>query len=226
MNRFLPLMKVDQIAQARMLNLLKALRRPAKKDDPKYLKFEKAAVPFLLFKAKVFRLNHLSEESFKALPPKKMNRCYWEELDQVIDWVRCTVFEVIRGRLTGALDCRDDHVIAAMHLRQLIEICIWAAYYQYMQTTAFNIVNRMKRNGELKHGTYISKPLEDVIRAAVAPDPNRIGRVAKVTGSIEASDPNNASNWISEITAAFVKQVSAIRHVAQTADDADKLGDG
>ena len=84
-------MKVDQIAQARMLNLLKALRRPAKKDDPKYLKFEKAAVPFLLFKAKVFRLTP-SKESLN-FASKKMNRCYWEELDQVIDWVRCTVFE-------------------------------------------------------------------------------------------------------------------------------------
>jgi hypothetical protein len=93
-----------------------------------------------------------------------------------------------------------------------------------MQTTAFNIINQMKSKGEIKRGIYISKPLEDVVRAAVAPNPNRLERLAKITDSIEVSDPNSATGWVSEITASFVKQLAAIKHVARTYDDTSKLG--
>jgi hypothetical protein len=113
-NHSLSLINVDQIAQKRMMNLLNGLRPAAKREYPKYSKFEKAVVPFLLFKPKLSKLEHLSLESFRSLPLNKMNQCYWKEIDEVIDWVRCTVFELIRARLVGALDCKNDHVICAM----------------------------------------------------------------------------------------------------------------
>ena len=161
----------------------------------------------------------MPDDMFRGLPMARMNEVYWQEIDQITKWVRACIFNLMHSRTVGVLDSFDNLVVCAMQLRQLIEICVWAVYYQFAQTTAFNVINRMLARGDIPTGIYTCKSLEEFVRGAVAPDPQRAEALERsLSGQIEAH--KLPENYVTEIKAAVVKQMSVLRHVAGTFDKA------
>src|SRR5690348_948579 len=84
-----------------------------------------------------FALEAMAPSEMESLPFKEMARVYWTEIDHTIAWVRAQVYSIVSSRIRQAAAATDG-VARAMALRQLIELTVWACYYQQVQTLAYN----------------------------------------------------------------------------------------
>jgi hypothetical protein len=209
--------QVHDIERRRLNKKIRFIFRQLGKSEIQLDRFRSDAELFLLQQARPPVLSTQPTDALLGLPLERVTEIYWQELDQIIDWVRACIFNLMHARTVGIVDSFNNLVVTAMQLRQLIEVSIWAIYYQFVQTTAFHIINRMGTRGDLRKGIYLCNTLEEFVRGALAPDPERTEGIQRIL-SVGGESTRVPEDYATEIRAAFVKQISVVRHVAGTFD--------
>jgi hypothetical protein len=155
-----------------------------------------------------------SLEWFNQAPPPLQSLVYWSELDCITAHVRRWVFNILQARIRSIFKYLEDAITCAMHVRQLLELGIWAIYYQYGCTVGMNMLQRIVK----QHGSciYLFPSLENFVRGAVAPEPDRLQLVLELAGG-GLMHPD-ISQSVGEISASLAKQGAIVRFISEEHD--------
>ena len=187
-----------------------SIRSLANVADAYVAEFLAIASKYLVNTATAPQVPHTSNADLRHLEPVATHRIYWTELDGIVGMLRAEVFQSAGARLNAVLGTRDA-ISRAASTRLLIELSIWAAYFQYGLTSAWNQLRR--ELGQLDGVIVLCEDLERYIRGAVAVDFKRIDGSAASLGILqETPEPED---YVEEFDATFRKQLEGVRFLAR-----------
>ncbi len=163
-------------------------------------------------------LRILDMGSFTKLEPLQSNECYWCELDHIVEYVRFTVFYLLRARSAALLSVELDAVARALQLRHLIELAEWAVFYQTGVSIAFK---QLADNLDALAGTLVTSPdIENFVRGAISPSPARYDAANAAIGASVVQPFGD--EVVDELSATVRKQGEVTRYIAS--ETAARLG--
>lgn len=160
-------------------------------------------------------LRTMPPDTYGQMPLIEQRSVYWIEIDRVARWARTRVLDLVQSRVLALANCDVDPVGSILHMRQMIELVIWAAFYQYGQTIAFNLLH--KETEQLRDAFVICKELEDLVRGAVAPGNHRVADARAAVGLI--GDIEVLEGQVAEIQTTITKQFAVVRFLASQVEE-------
>jgi hypothetical protein len=177
---------------------------------------------YLLRQSIPLQLSTMPIDEFGAIrDPRKLAEVYWSEIDHIADWSRRRGFTLIRERILATADNANDPVALAMHLRQLIEVLHWLAFYQYGQTLAYNVLKRESRQTSAE-AVLFCKNLDSFVRGAVTVSTHRVNAARAAVGNPE--DYEETDGQVEELAMTMAKQLAVVGFLATEREKAGELG--
>ncbi|XXY13602.1 hypothetical protein WME88_35650 [Sorangium sp. So ce216] len=177
---------------------------------------------YLLRQPIPLQLSTMPIDDFGALRDhRKLAEVYWSEIDHIADWSRRRGFGLIRDRILATANAADDPVALAMHLRQLIEVLHWLAFYQYGQTIAYNILRREIQQASTTDVLFC-EALESFVRGAVTVSAHRVNAARAAVGNAENYEENEGQ--AEELAMTTAKQLAVVRFLAEEREKKGETG--